>query len=127
PSKITNLIGKIPLAGKYVKRVVDWVIKAGIEFTLSGAINCDIQWKRSKPDEEKFTDALGAGVTGALNGKLAVKGAALGSKVISVEIAATIGISVKAEPFIREAGFGAKVAAEHGGLKGKVVISLING
>ena len=118
PGKITKLAGKIPGIGKYIKQVVEWLIKAGLYFKLGGGITVELAYKRETPDQPKFVEAVGAGVGGQVQGGLGLEGAIVGD-LVKVEVEASTGIKTAASPLIDDKGFGmAKVSVDFDGLKG---------
>lgn len=127
---ITGKVKKIPWLGKYVQKVIDWLIKAGVYLLFAGGINLEYKWERRSPDERLFGKELGkgAGVSGKIKVALGVEGHAAGDKIIAVQAELLGEVTAGGEPFHDAAGFGLdKFKCEFSGLKGEFKIKLLDG
>jgi hypothetical protein len=119
PLKIVRLVRKIPRIGKYVEKVVNWLVKVGVYLKASAGVECDLKWERDSPDVPKFSANLGAGLTGKLELALGAEAKVLNGELTKVELEAPGAIAASGEPYINDEGFGLeKFKVEFEGIKG---------
>ena len=124
---ITKYVKKIPLAGKYIQRVIDWLVKAGLYIKLSGGINVDANYERKSPDEAKFMRNTGSGLSGKIQVTLGGEASAVGDDVIKVDINASAAIVGKGDFSLDDKGALVDLAVEFDGLKGQAVVAFLWG
>lgn len=126
---LTKKLKLVPWLGKYVQKVIDWVIKAGIRFKVSLGISVECKWERTSPDQPKFVANQGKGVhvTGGLG--IGLEGNVIGDKVVSVEIiAGEAKFFGDAQPYIDDGGFGVrKLEVKCEGITSSLKVKLLDG
>jgi hypothetical protein len=120
PSKITKWASKIPLAGKYVERVIGWLVKAGVYFKVAGGITVDVSYKRNSPDQQRFVKGIGPGLGGSIGVAVGAEGRVVGD-LLKVELELGGAIKAASTPFIDGRGFGLdSFQVDFDGLKGTI-------
>jgi hypothetical protein len=119
PLKVTHIAGKIPGIGKYLKKVIDWLVKAGIYFKMSGGVSCEIKLERKSPEEPVFAKNKGVGIGGKIEPAIGVEAALIGEELVKVELEASGALVATTDPFVRKNGFGfGEFKVTFDGLKG---------
>jgi hypothetical protein len=127
-SWITGKIKKIPWLGKYIQKVIDWLVKAGLYLKLSGGIICDFRMERNSPDQPLYPTQPAGGVGGKIGAALGVEANVIGDKVIMIEVEGGGAFVGSGPPFADDRGFGLKdFKVDFDGLKGSLKVKLIDG
>ncbi len=127
---LTGKARLLPWLGKYIKKVVDWLVKAGAYVTLSGGLNCEYKWERKTPNQRALGAGLGRGpgVGGTIKLALGVEGRVAGDKVVAVQAELNGEIGATGIPFLSELGCGLdQLKVDCTGLKGDLKVKLLDG
>lgn len=130
PSKITKWIKKIPKLGKYIAKVINYIIKAGLEIEIDGSMGCNVDIKRGSPDEREWVEDTGGGISGDIGVTVKLGARAVGSRdnpLIGVELSGQSAFVSRGTGFVAKDGFGADFSVDFDGLTGALTVKAIWG